>query len=289
VALYIATLILDGVIIGGIYVLVAVGLTLTYGVMYILNFAHGEMLMWGAFLALVFSTGAQLGFVPAMILAALVLALAGIAIERLTFRRVRYDHLNGLILSMGLIAVLQNVALAIWGADPRSIPSPFPDVVRLGSIQFGMDRLVAFAISLVLVGLMSAFLRFTKTGKAIRAAAQNPEVAELIGINLDRIVTVTFAISSALAGAAGALFGMIFTVTPFMGAVPVMKGFVVVIMGGLGSVEGAILAGFLLGTAESLGGGLISPALKDGFGFLALIALLLWRPSGVLGRVLQRD
>jgi branched-chain amino acid transport system permease protein len=196
--------------------------------------------------------------------------------------------LNALIVSMGLIAIFENVAVAVWGTDPRSIPSPFSGIVRIGWIQFGQDRLVAFVSSLLLASGLSLFLKLTRIGKAIRAAAQNPEVAEAVGINLDRVVAVVFGVSCALAGAAGALYGMIFTVTPLMGGIPLMKGVVVVVLGGLGSVEGAILAGFLLGIAESLGGGLVSPLLKDGFGLAVLIGVLLWRPSGILGYELKR-
>jgi branched-chain amino acid transport system permease protein len=286
--LYVASLLVDGLIIGGIYVLLALGLTLTFGVMQIMNFAYGAILMWAAFITYALIVHAGLGFSASLAIALLTVALGGVLLERLAFRRVRYDLLNALIVSMGLIAILENVAVAVWGTDPRSIPSPFSGIVRIGWIQFGQDRLVALVSSILLAGGLSLFLKVTRTGRAIRAAAQNPEVAEAVGINLDRVVAVVFGVSCALAGAAGALYGVIFTVTPVMGGVPLMKGVVVVVLGGLGSVEGAILAGFLLGVAESLGGGLISPILKDGFGLVVLIGVLLWRPSGILGWNLKR-
>lgn len=282
-------LVIHGLVTGSIYAAVALGLTLTYGIMGILNFAHGELLMAGAYAAYVLVTGYKVNFLVATLAAMLFVAVLALIIERTTFRFARHEHLNGLVISLGLIAILQNLALAAWGADPRSIPPPFPQIVELFGVSIGLQRLVAFGISVGLILIFMVFLRVTRLGKAIRATAQNAQVASILGIKVNRVIALTFAMGSALAAMAGALIGTIYNLTPFMGGLPVMKGFVVVILGGLGSVGGSIVAGFLLGVVESLGGGFVSSAFKDGFGFVALIGILLIRPWGLFGPRPERE
>ncbi len=282
-------LVIHGLVTGSIYATVALGLTLTYGVMGILNFAHGELLMVGAYVAYVLVTGYGVNFLVATLAAMAAVALLAVLIERTTFRFARNEHLNGLVISLGLIAILQNLALARWGADPLSIPPPLPQIVDIFGVTIGLQRIVVFGLTVGLIGLFMAFLRFTTLGKAIRATAQSPTVASILGIRVNRVISLAFAMGAGLAALAGALIGTIYNLTPYMGGLPAMKAFVVVILGGLGSVGGAIIAGFLLGVAESLGGGLISSAFKDGFGFAALIVVLLTRPWGLFGFRPERE
>jgi len=282
-------LFLHGLITGTMYAAVALGLTLTYGIMGILNFAHGEMLMVGSYVAYLLVTQYHASFAVAALGAMAAVAALAFIIERSTFRFARSEHLNGLVISLGLIAILQNSALAIWGADPLSIPPPFPQIIELAGTGIGLQRLLATVITLILLAGLVLFLRLTSLGKAIRATAQNPAVASIFGIRVNRVISITFALGAALAALMGAFVGTIYTLTPFMGGLPALKAFVVVILGGLGSVGGAIVAGLLLGVVESFGGAFISSAFRDGFGFAMLIAVLLVRPWGLFGQRPERD
>lgn len=278
-----------GLVTGSMYAAVALGLTLTYGILGILNFAHGEMLMVGAYIAFVLTSQLGVNFLVAAVISMLAVGLLGWVIERTTFRFARHEHLNGLVISLGLVAILQNIALAIWGADPLSIPPPLPRTLEVWGIRIGEQRLLAFGLTVGLIILFSLFLKRTRLGKGIRATAQNAHVAATLGIRTERVVAVTFSLAAALAGLVGALIATIYTITPFMGGLPAMKGFVVMILGGLGSVGGSILAGFLVGVVESFGGGMISSIFKDGFGFVALILILIFRPWGLFGQRPERE
>lgn len=285
----VVSLLVHGLITGSMYAAVALGLTLTYGIMGILNFAHGEMLMVGSYVAYLLVTRYQQPFAVAAAGAVVVTAVLALVIERTTFRFARSEHLNGLVISLGLIAILQNSALAVWGADPLSIPPPLPQIVEFAGTGVGLQRLVASLVTLILIAAVMAFLKLTRLGKAIRATAQNPMVASIFGIKANRVIAITFAVGAALAGLVGAFVGTIYTLTPFMGGLPALKGFVVVILGGLGSVGGAVVAGLLLGVVESFGGALVSSAFRDGFGFAMLIVVLLVRPWGLFGQRPERD
>jgi branched-chain amino acid transport system permease protein len=278
-----------GLITGSMYAAVALGLTLVYGILGILNFAHGEILMIGAYVAFVLTAQLGVNFLLAVAASTLAMAILGIVIERTTFRYARHEHLNGLVISLGLAAILQNVALAVWGADPLSIIPLFPHTLDVAGVRVGEQRLLAFMLVVGLIVAFSLFLKKTRLGKGIRATAENPEVAATLGIRTERIIVATFSLSAGLAGLVGALIGSIYTITPLMGGLPCMKGFNVMVLGGLGSVWGAILAGFLLGVVESFGGGMISSIFKDGFGSVALILILIFRPWGLLGHRPERE
>jgi branched-chain amino acid transport system permease protein len=286
---FVVGLLIHGLITGSMYAAVALGLTLTYGIMGILNFAHGEMLMVGSYVAYVLVTRYHQSFPIAAAGAVAGVALLALVIERTTFRFARGEHLNGLVISLGLIAILQNSALAVWGADPLSIPPPLPQIVEFAGTGVGLQRLVASGVTLALIVGVMLFLKLTSLGKAIRATAQNPAVASIFGIKANRVISITFALGAALAALVGAFVGTIYTLTPFMGGLPALKAFVVVILGGLGSVGGAVLAGLLLGVVESFGGAFVSSAFRDGFGFAVLIGVLLFRPWGLFGQRPERD
>lgn len=272
----------DGLMVGGLYASVALGITLVFGLVGMLNFAHGQMVMLGAYVAF-FATLAGFGFWLGLLLALLSMALFGALLERAVFRRTLSDPMMGLTVSLGLIMIIENLAAAWFTADPRFMEPPVSGEVRLGPLVLSAQRLLVMALTTVLIGGFYAFLRLTTLGKAIRAMAQNRVGAALVGVKVTRVSAVIFAIGSGLAGAAGALYGSLFAISPFMGNAPLMKGFILAAFGGLGSVPGAIVAGCLLGLAESFGSRYLSAAFRDGYGFVVLILTLLLMPNGLFG------
>jgi branched-chain amino acid transport system permease protein len=279
--------IVNGLIAGSIYALTAMGLTMIFGIMDIINFAHGEIYMLGAFLTYVFCVSVGFPYLLSLVMAMAAVAIIGIAVEKVTFKPLRNTPLmNTLLASLGLSIFLQNLALLIWGPDPRRIPSSYStEIIEFLGISITMQRLLVIIVTLILFLFLYYFIQKTTIGKCMRATAQEPEGAALIGVDIDRVFWVTFAVGCSLAAAAGSLIGVIFLVTPTMGIVPVLKAFIVVIVGGLGSFLGAVMAGFLLGVTESLMGGFISSAYMDVIAFAILILILLFRPSGLFGKM----
>ncbi len=279
--------IINGLVAGSIYALTALGLTMIFGIMDIMNFAHGEIYMLGAFLTFYFCDSLGIPYLLAIGFAMIAIAIIGIAIEKVTFKPLRNTPLlNTLLVSLGLSIFLQNLALLIWGPDPRKIPSPYSArVIEFFGISITMQRLLVIIVAVILLIFLYYFIQKTTIGKCMRATAQEPEGAALIGIDIDKVFWVTFGVGCALAAAAGSLIGGIFFVNPTMGIIPVLKAFIIVIVGGLGSILGAIMAGFLLGVTESLMGGFVSSAYMDVTGFAILILVLLFRPSGLFGQV----
>ena len=278
--------VINGLVIGSIYAMVALGLTLIFGILHIGNFAHGQLYMLGAFATYWLVTLWGWNIWSSMLVAMGSMALLGIVLERVVFRPVySAPHINGLIVALGLFIALENIALILWGGEERTLPSPYATkVITLLSISLTLQRLLVFIISILLIFLLYLFIQRTKMGKAIRAVAQDPEVSRLMGIPIHRISATVFAVSSALAAAAGALVGPIFCVFPAMGVTPILKAFVVIVLGGMGSIPGAIFGGFILGIAESLGAGYLSSEYKDAFAFGALIFVLMVKPSGLFGK-----
>jgi len=279
--------IINGLVAGSIYALTALGLTMIFGIMDIINFAHGEIYMLGAFLTFYFCASLGIPYLPAMGLAMIAIAIIGIVIEKVTFKPLRNTPLlNTLLASLGLSIFIQNLALLIWGPDPRKIASPYSArIIEFFGIFITMQRLLVIIVTVILLIFLYYFIQRTAIGKCMRATAQEPEGAALIGIDIDRVFWVTFAVGCALAAAAGSLIGGIFFVNPTIGVIPVLKAFIVVIVGGLGSILGAIMAGFLLGVTESLMGGFVSSAYMDVTAFAILILVLLFRPSGLFGKL----
>jgi branched-chain amino acid transport system permease protein len=272
----------DGLMVGGLYAGVALGITLVFGLVGMLNFAHGQMVMLGAYVAF-FATVAGLGFWVGLGLAMVAMALFGALLERTIFRRTLSDPMMGLTVSLGLIMIIENLAAAWFTADPRFMEPPLSGELRLGPLVLSAQRLLVMALTTVLIGGFYLFLKATTLGKAIRAMAQNRQGAALVGVKVTRVSAVIFAIGSGLAGAAGALYGSLFAISPFMGNAPLMKGFILAAFGGLGSVPGAIVAGCLLGLAESFGSRYLSASFRDGYGFVVLILTLLLMPNGLFG------
>ena len=276
----------NGLVLGGAYALISVGMTMIFGIMNISNFAHGTIYMLGGYCIYFLSTVFRQPFFLAVAISMFAVGLIGIAMERIVFRPVYGGPvLNDLLIALGLSFFLENGVLLLWGSQTKSVRTPYTDVIlHVLSISITLQRLIVLVASVVLIGALYAFLNYTRFGKAIVASSQSPKGAALVGIDLDRVYMATFAISSGLAGAAGALLAPLFYVFPTMGSMPLLKAFVVVVLGGMGNVQGAVVGGFLVGIAESLGGAYISSDYKNVFSFVILIAVLLLRPQGLFGR-----
>ncbi len=272
----------NGVVLGSIYALSALGFTLIFGAARVVNFAYGALLMLGGFATLLLTQSAGLGFFVALPLAMLIMAGAGVLVFYLVVRPVlgRGD-LAVLLVTTGLLYILREGAIIVFGTEPRQIDMGVEGIVEIGDVVITNQRLVVIGCLVVLVGLLYVVLYRLRIGKALRAVAQNRAGAEAIGLNINRVTAFAFAVSGGLACAAGGLLGAIYAAEPDMGDLPLLKSFVIVIFGGLGSVPGAIVGGLAIGLIETLSGAYISFAFKDGFTFVVLIAVLLFRPTGL--------
>jgi branched-chain amino acid transport system permease protein len=274
-----------GAAIGCIYVLLATGLNLIFGVMKLVNFAHGELLMIGAYVGYSILTISGVNAYIAVFLSMAIVALIGVGVERLAFRRVLgSDKLNEIFVSLGLILIFDNIAVLVWGEKSKRIISPFENMsVQLGEISINYDWLIAVIFVIVILIALMFLIKKTKIGMAMRATSQKSQAAKLMGINIEHIYVFTFALGAALAGAAGVLYGIIFYFNPYIGALPTIKAFAIIILGGLGSIPGAIIGGLLYGIAEqtaviSLGG-----IWRNAVAFSVLIIVLVLRPKGLFG------
>ncbi|MEG1603925.1 MAG: branched-chain amino acid ABC transporter permease [Cloacibacillus sp.] len=276
---------LNGIILGCIYALIALGLSLIFGILETANFAHGEFYMIGAFIGFFSTMMLGLPFFASLLVSMAGMALLSVIIERLAFRPIVGKPLiNGMLLSFGLSTALANLALYLFKADPRKIESGLSGIhFDLGGVFVTGERLAVLVLSVFLVAMLSWFITYTKIGKSMRAVAQDRVAAELSGINVRMIYSITFAISGALAAAAGTMVGAIFFVQPDMGLAVTLKSFVIIILGGIGQIKGVIFAAILIGLVESLGGGFISYAYKDAYPFLLLILLFIFKPEGLAG------
>jgi branched-chain amino acid transport system permease protein len=277
--------IFNGLAIGSVYTLVALGLTVVFGILGIAHFAHGSLAMFGGYLTFVFSTTMGLSLFTSMALAMPVGAVLGMLIERFAYRPVRdAPHINAFIIALGLTMMLEGGNLLLFGADQVIIQTPYQQVFDFGGIFVAQLRMVVIVTAVSLVAVVTLLLLKTKTGKSVRAVAQNRHAAVLMGVNVNFVSSVVFAISSALGVAAGALIGALLALAPGVGESFAVKGFAVLILGGLGSLPGAILGGLVLGVSESLAAGFISSAYKDVISFLIMILVLLVMPQGLMGK-----
>jgi branched-chain amino acid transport system permease protein len=280
--------VLNGVIVGSIYCLIAIGLTMIFGVMRIANFAHGDFSMLGAYFAiyLVVLISGWMGWISALIVAAVGVGMIGFFVERFLFRPLltRWTDIDIIMLSIGLFIFLENGAQVVFGAAPKMIVDPFQTKgINLVFFSTSWIRLFCFFFSVVTIFLLQIFLTKTRMGVAIRATSQNRNAALLMGINISFIYSITFVVGSALAGLGGVLYGTIFAVFPTMGAMPTLKAFAITVLGGMGNIRGAIFGGFILGVAETLGGNYISMQYKNAIGFIIIILVLLIIPQGLFG------
>jgi branched-chain amino acid transport system permease protein len=274
-----------GVAIGCVYILLATGLNLIFGVMKLVNFAHGQLLMIGAFITFTFSVYVGLGVYLAILAAMAVVAAIGIMVERLTFRKVLgTDKLNEIFISLGLIYIFENIAVLAWGDKSRQIVSPLNGLsLNLGSLSISYDRISAMIITVAILVGLSLLVKKTKMGLAMRATSQRSTTAKLMGININRVYMFTFALGAALACAAGALYGTILPFSYLSGELPTIKAFAIIILGGLGSLPGAIIGGLLYGIAEQTATLFLGGIWADAVAFALLIAVLIIRPTGIFG------
>jgi len=271
---------------GGTYALLGIGLTLIFGIMRVVNFTHGELYAFGAYMMymLVMLTGAN--FYVSLVLAVALGVALGAAVEFLLLRKLRGADIDTTMLVMiGAWIALQNAEQLTWSGVARSIDSPFPtSPLVIGSVSVAWGRVFVFCVATSLIAATYALINHTKLGKAMRATFQDRETAALMGIQIGSIHTATFALGSGLAAAGGALLGPVFVVYPTMGDLVNAKAFAIVILGGLGSIPGATIGGFILALSEELGAGYISSGYRDAMGFVLIILILIFKPTGLFAQ-----
>jgi branched-chain amino acid transport system permease protein len=274
----------NGLIIGAAYGLIALGFTMVYGILRLINFAHGDTYTIGAVVGLTVASWLQWNYWLSLIVAALACALLAMVLERIGFRPMRKFPVGAMITSIGLSIFLSNSVALTWGTEPRFFDTPYVGTsVFVGPMGFSVQRLLVFGVSVLTIILLYVFIRKTYTGKVIRAVSQDFEVASLMGINFNTVTVLVFAIAGGLAGMAGVLVSPLEVVAPYMGSSVGLKSFAVVVLGGLGNIEGTILSGFLVGLTQSLASTFISSAYSDAIVYLIMILVLLIRPTGLVG------
>ena len=276
----------NALILGSTYALLGIGLTLIFGIMRVVNFTHGELYALGAYAVFFLEVSLGVNFFLALVLAVIVGCAVGAVIEFVLLRPLLDADIDTTMLVMiGAWIVMQNTELFYWGGVSKAIMTPFPDEpLQVGPIFVSWLRLFVLVMALILIAATYVLINRTKLGKAMRATFQDRDTAALMGVNIKGIYTATFAIGSGLAAAAGALLGPVFLVTPSMGDLASLKAFAIVILGGLGNITGATLGGFILAFVEEIGAGYISSGYRDAMGFLIIIIVLLFKPTGLFAR-----
>ena len=276
----------NALVLGGTYALLGIGLTLIFGIMNVVNFTHGAVYTFGAYAMYLAAVALGLNFFLALPVAIVAGLALGALIEFVLLRPLRGSDIDTTMLVMiGTGIVLQSATLWIFGGVAKAIPVPFPAApLVIGPVSVSYVRIFVFCAALALIAITYFTINGTRLGRAMRATFQDHDTAALMGVNVSLIYTATFAIGSALASAAGALLGPVYVVTPQMGDLAAVKAFAIVILGGLGSISGATIGGFILAFAEELGAGYISSGYRDAMGFLIIIAVLLVKPTGLFAR-----
>ena len=284
---------INGISLGSVYAIIALGYTMVYGIAKMLNFAHGDVIMIGAYVTLTAMTSLMAPTIPAILLAIVVCTVLGVVIERVAYRPLRNatSPLAVLITAIGVSYLLQNIALLVFGANTKS----FPSVVQLPALSLAGGNLVISSLTLVtilaciviMIGL-TLFIKKTKAGQAMLAVSEDRGAAQLMGINVNGTIALTFAIGSGLAAIAGVLLCSAYpSLTPYTGPMPGIKAFVAAVFGGIGSIPGAMIGGILLGVIEIFGRAYISSQMADAIVFAVLIVVLLVKPAGLLGKKIQ--
>ncbi len=276
----------NALILGSTYALLGIGLTLIFGIMRVVNFTHGELYALGAYAVFFLEVSLGVNFFLALVLAVIVGCAVGAVIEFVLLRPLLDADIDTTMLVMiGAWIVMQNTELLYWGGVSKAVMTPFPEEpLQIGPVFVSWLRLFVLVVALILIGATYALINRTQLGKAMRATFQDRDTAALMGVNIKGIYTATFAIGSGLAAAAGALLGPVFLVTPSMGDLASLKAFAIVILGGLGNITGATLGGFILAFVEEIGAGYISSGYRDAMGFLIIIIVLLFKPTGLFAR-----
>lgn len=277
--------IVNGLMDGWIYILVALGLTLVLSIMGIFQLAHGEIYMLGAYCTYYFCTVLGLHFLLGLIISAIVIGGLGIGLEKLFLRpfRRKGQFTRSVIIMTGLILILQTTAVVSFGTSTKIVTTPFPGVISAGGVTLSIERLVIIIVGVVFVGALFYLIKWTKIGQAMVAISQNLDGAALQGINVDHISSITMFLGCALAAVAGSLMGAIFSISPFMGSFALMKGIAVIILGGLGSITGAVVGGLILGLIDGIVPPFASTQLASIIGFIAIILILQFKPQGLMG------
>ncbi|AVK86747.1 branched-chain amino acid ABC transporter permease [Lysinibacillus sp. NPDC047702] len=277
----------NGISLGSIYALIALGYTMVYGIIKLINFAHGDVFMIGAFIGFYAIAKWELGFFPALLLAMAICAIFGVLIERIAYKRLRNaTRIAALITAIGVSLLIEYTTIFFRGAQPAA----YPDVIKNKSfdifgVQISSTSILILSVAVVLMFLLQFIVHKTKIGKAMRAVSHDADAARLMGINVDNTISATFAIGSALAGAAGVIFGVYYTkIDPLMGVIPGVKAFIAAVLGGIGIIPGAMVGGMLLGVVESLVSALGFSLWRDAAAFVILILILIFRPSGIFGK-----
>ena len=275
---------LNGLIIGGAYALIGVGMTMILGIMRVINFAHGEFYMLGAYLCYSLVTLLGINFFLAFPIAILCMALVGCCVEQVVLRPLRGRELNANMMAMiGVSIAFSNLALLIWGAVPQAIPQPFPGgAINIFGLSFTPFRLFIFGTALVIIVGVHLFIQRTMQGKSMRATFQDMEMASMLGVRVNRVFPLTFGLGAAMAAVSGILLGILFSLKPTMGEFAVSRAFAVVILGGMGSFPGAIAGGLILGLSENLAAAYISSGFKDAIAFMLIVFILVFKPTGLI-------
>lgn len=280
---------INGITLGSIYALIALGYTMVYGIIKLINFAHGDVFMVGAYIAFLCVTYLKLGLLPALIISMIFCALLGMLIEKFAYKPLRNSpRISALITAIGVSLFLENLMQLLMGADSRVFPRLVSEKnyhLFHGKVVVNSKQIYLLIITVLLMLLLNFIVKNTKIGKAMRAVSQDMDAARLMGINVDTTISYTFAIGSALAAAGGVLVGLYYnTINPLMGVLPGLKAFIAAVFGGIGIIPGAMLGGFSLGVIETLVSGYGSSMYKDAVAFALLILILILKPSGLLGK-----
>lgn len=280
---------INGLNLGSIYALVAIGYTMVYGIIKLINFAHGELMMFGGYFAfyLAIAFPFDLPFIVILLVSMMLAALMGIIVEKIAYKRLRTaPRISALITAIGMSIFLQNLALLLFGSDPKVMPELISkEPVYVLGLNIPLITIYTVFMSIAFMILLNIFIRKTKPGKAMRAVSQDKDAALLMGINVNSTISLTFAIGSALGALGGILYGIAFVqVYPTLGVMPGLKAFVAAVLGGIGNISGAMLGGYLIGLIETLTKAYISTKWSDAIVFGILIFVLLFKPSGLLGK-----
>ena len=278
----------NSISLGALYSLLAIGYTMVYGIIKLINFAHGEIFMCGAFFTWWIMTDFSIPFPIAALMGIMLSTLLGIGVERIAYRPLRNAPRFAVIISvLGMSIFLQNMARIIWGAEFQTFDVDFGYApILIGNVVIPIKKVFILATSLILMVALGLYVKKTYIGKAMRATAADPEAAEMMGININAVIVLTFAIGSALGAVAGILFAINYnSIDPFMGFNAGLKAFTAAVLGGIGNIYGAMIGGILLGIFEGIGAGYISSLYRDAFAFGVLILVLIFRPEGLLGEI----
>lgn len=283
---------MNGISLGSIYALIALGYTMVYGIIKLINFAHCDVYMIGAYIGYFCMTDLKLGLFPSLLIAMIVCTLLGVAIEKIAYKPLRHaTKIAVLITAIGVSLFLEYGTMFFVGANVRSYPAMdgfMAMTFRMGTIVINMQQIVIVAITIILMVLLHFTIKKTKIGKAMRAVSLDTDAAELMGINVNTTISFTFAIGSALAGAAGVLVGVYYnSINPLMGVTPGLKAFIAAVFGGIGSIAGAMIGGYFIGAVEVLVSGYGNSMYKDAVVYAILILILIIKPSGLLGKIMK--